>query len=59
MPLYHFSEERDIRVFEPGIGCIADQAYVWAIDEWDAPMYYYFPRDCPRACFLAGSADNR
>ena len=53
MPLYHFSEEPDIRIFEPRAGRIADQAYVWAIDEWHAPMYY-FPRDCPRACFWPG-----
>jgi len=61
MPLYHFSEEPDIRVFEPRSGPILDQAYVWAIDEWHAPMYY-FPRDCPRACFWPGSrttADDR
>jgi Family of unknown function (DUF6886) len=48
-----FSEELDIRVFEPRPGRIADEAYVWAIDEWHAPMYY-FPRDCPRACFWPG-----
>ena len=54
MPLYHFSEEPDIRVFEPRTGRIADEAYVWAIDEWHAPMYY-FPRDCPRACSWPGS----
>lgn len=53
MPLCHFSEEPDIRVFEPRSSCIADEAYVWAIDEWHAPMYY-FPRDCPRACFWPG-----
>ena len=53
MPLYHFSKEPDIRVFEPRPSSIADGAYVWAIDEWHAPMYY-FPRDCPRACFWPG-----
>ena len=53
MPLYHFSEEPDIRVFEPRTGRLPDEAYVWAIDEWHAPMYY-FPRDCPRACFWPG-----
>lgn len=54
MILYHFSEEPDIRVFEPRTGRIADEAYVWAIDEWHSPMYY-FPRDCPRACFWPGA----
>ena len=53
MPLYHFSEEPDIRVFEPRFSPIANGDYVWAIDEWHAPMYY-FPRDCPRACFWPG-----
>ena len=53
MPLYHFSEEPDIRVFQPRVGLIATESYVWAIDEWHAPMYY-FPRDCPRACFWPG-----
>jgi hypothetical protein len=56
MRLYHFSEEPVIRVFEPRIapsGAIRDQAIVWAIDEWHAPMYHV-PRDCPRACFWPG-----
>ena len=53
MPLYHFSEEPDIRVFEPRPTRIANEAFVWTIDEWHAPMYY-FPRDCPRACFWTG-----
>ena len=53
MPLYHFSEDPDIRVFEPRFSRIANGDYVWAIDEWHAPMYY-LPRDCPRACFWPG-----
>jgi hypothetical protein len=53
MPIYHFSEEPDIRVFEPRFSSPANGDYVWAIDEWHAPMYY-FPRDCPRACFWPG-----
>jgi hypothetical protein len=60
MPLYHFSEDPDIRTFEPRTGRLPE-AYVWAIDEWHAPMYY-FPRDCPRACFWPGqqtSSDDR
>jgi hypothetical protein len=52
VPLYHFSEEPDIAVFEPRVGRLREP-YVWAIDEWHAPMYY-FPRDCPRACFWPG-----
>ena len=64
MPLYHFSEESAILVFAPRVApssSVQDQAYVWAIDEWHAPMYY-LPRDCPRACFWPGlqtSADDR
>jgi hypothetical protein len=30
---------------------------VYAIDEWHAPMYY-FPRQCPRACFGPGAATS-
>ena len=64
MALYHFSEDPHITRFEPHIAptsAIQDEAYVWAIDEWHAPMYYA-PRDCPRACFWAGeqtSAEDR
>ena len=56
MPLYHFSEDPTITVFEPHIAPtsnIQDEAYVWAIDDWHAVMYL-FPRNCPRACFYAG-----
>jgi hypothetical protein len=56
MPLYHFSENPDITVFRPHIArtsAVQDEALVWAIDEWHAPMYCV-PRDCPRACFWAG-----
>ena len=56
MPLLHFSEDPGITRFEPHIARtsnIQDEAFVWAIDEWHAPMYYT-PRDCPRACFWAG-----
>jgi hypothetical protein len=52
--LFHFSEDPTIALFEPRresrSGAAYDEAYVWAIDEWHAPMYY-LPRDCPRACF--------
>lgn len=52
LTLYHFSEEPDIRRFEPrpppSGGDLPD--CVWAISADEAVMYY-FPRDCPRACF--------
>jgi hypothetical protein len=57
MALYHFSEDPNIAVFQPHIAktsAIRDEAFVWAIDEWHSPMYF-MPRDCPRACFWAGS----
>lgn len=55
MQLYHFSEEPDIASFEPHAARTSaeNEALVWAIDEWHAPMYY-FPRQCPRACFWPG-----
>ena len=58
MALYHFSEDPNIARFEPHVAktsLIQDRSFVWAIDEWHAPMYYV-PRDCPRACFWAGDA---
>jgi uncharacterized protein DUF6886 len=62
-PLYHFSEESGIARFEPRAPFErpAVEPMVWAIDEWHAPMYF-FPRDCPRACFWPGpgtSDDDR
>lgn len=61
--LFHFSEDPSIRAFTPHVPEhrpeVAPQ--VWAIDEWHAPMYY-FPRQCPRACFWPGpqtSEDDR
>lgn len=62
--LYHFSEEAGIALFAPRAGSAGapDEALVWAIDDWHAPLYY-FPRDCPRACFWPGpdttGADRR
>ena len=55
MPLYHFSEEPDIRVFEPRSPLARPEVepMVWAIDDWHEAMYF-FPRDCPRACFWPG-----
>jgi hypothetical protein len=56
VPLYHFSEDPGIRVFAPHVAAtsVQDEALVWAIDEWHAPMYYV-PRQCPRACFWPGA----
>jgi hypothetical protein len=50
--LYHFSEEPDIKRFEPRPPPSGQDMAdcVWAIHERSAVMYY-FPRDCPRACF--------
>ncbi|MFY9234577.1 MAG: DUF6886 family protein [Fimbriimonadaceae bacterium] len=52
MPLYHFSEEGRIGRFKPRapIAHPETRPYVWAIDEWHAPLYF-LPRDCPRVCF--------
>ena len=44
--LWHFSEDPSLRQFEPRDG------KVWAIDEPHSWLYW-FPRDCPRACFWA------
>lgn len=51
MKLFHFSEEPDIRIFEPRAlhGRADGPAKVWAIDEYHAP-HYYVPRECPRIC---------
>ena len=55
VPLYHFSEEPDIAVFEPRIApsSALREPVVWAISEW-YQVTYFFPRDCPRACFWPG-----
>ncbi|MBP3967326.1 DUF6886 family protein [Paenibacillus lignilyticus] len=49
MKLYHFSEEPDIKIFEPRTIYKQTDAKVWTIDEYHAP-HYYFPRECPRVC---------
>ncbi len=56
MALFHFSEDPSIEFFTPHVArtsAVRDEALVWAIDEWHAPMYFT-PRDCPRACFWIG-----
>jgi hypothetical protein len=44
--LWHFSEDPTLERFVPRDG------KVWAIDEPHSWLYW-FPRDCPRACFWA------
>jgi hypothetical protein len=44
--LWHFSEDPSLGRFEPRDG------KVWAIDGRHSWLYW-FPRDCPRACFWA------
>ena len=44
--LWHFSEDPSLDRFVPRDG------KVWAIDERHSWLYW-FPRDCPRACFWA------
>jgi hypothetical protein len=53
--LYHFREEPSITVFHPRTPLARPEVepMVWAIDDARAPMYY-FPRECPRACFWPG-----
>ncbi len=59
VPLYHFSEDPAIEVFRPHVPehRAGVEPLVYAIDEWHAPMYY-FPRQCPRACFWPGAATS-
>jgi hypothetical protein len=52
--LWHVSEDPTIEVFEPHQSELhaLDEPLVWAVDThyW---WLYWFPRDCPRACFEA------
>lgn len=62
MIFYHFSEDPQIAVFHPRPapprGAYSDPLtpeeasarFVWAIDEENAPLYW-FPRDCPRIAY--------
>ena len=52
--LWHMSEDPTIEVFHPHHNELhaLDEPLVWAVDtayQW----LYWFPRDCPRACFNA------
>jgi hypothetical protein len=52
--LWHVSDDPTIEVFRPHHQALhaLDEALVWAVDTryW---WLYWFPRDCPRACFNA------
>jgi hypothetical protein len=54
--LYRFSEDPRIANFHPQLIADAPQAgpRVWTIDAEHAHLYY-FPRECPRVVFRAGS----
>jgi hypothetical protein len=54
--LWHVSEDDSIRRFEPHLAATSDRTepLVWAVDTRHLPLYW-FPRDCPRACFWAGA----
>ena len=52
--IWHVSEDPTIEVFDPRQSELhaLDEPLVWAVDtryQW----LYWFPRDCPRACFNA------
>ena len=53
--LWHVSEDPTIELFHPHHSPLheLDEPLVWAVDDtyW---WLYWFPRDCPRACFNAG-----
>ena len=57
--LWHVSEDATIAHFEPHLRPehAADEPLVWAIDTRHLPLYW-FPRDCPRACFWASSTTS-
>jgi len=52
--LWHVSEDPTIEVFQPHHNELhaLDEPLVWAVDTRHAWLYW-FPRDCPRACFDA------
>ncbi len=52
--LWHVSENDSISRFEPHVAATSDreEAFVWAVDTRHQPLYW-FPRECPRACFWA------
>jgi uncharacterized protein DUF6886 len=52
--LWHMSEDPAIKVFRPHHSELhaLDEPLVWAVDTRYSWLYW-FPRDCPRACFNA------
>jgi hypothetical protein len=52
--LWHVSEDPTIAVFHPHHDELhaAAEPFVWAVDS-EYMWVYWFPRDCPRACFYA------
>lgn len=52
--LWHVSEERTIRRFEPHVAPSATggEPLVWAVDTRHLPLFW-FPRECPRGTFWA------
>lgn len=56
--LFHVSDNKDIRIFEPRPSPHLDGKVtglaVWAIDEDHLP-HYLLPRDCPRICLRASA----
>ena len=52
--LWHVSEDASIQRFEPHVAATSDRGepLVWTVDTRHLPLYW-FPRDCPRACFWA------
>jgi hypothetical protein len=52
--LWHVSEDPTIEVFQPHHNELhaLDESLVWAVDTRNSWLYW-FPRDCPRACFNA------
>jgi hypothetical protein len=58
--LYHFSEDPNIKRFEPHVPRTnpTHPPRVWAIDGEHAPLYW-FPRDCPRVAVFPLHVDQR
>lgn len=57
MNLYHISEDSDIKIFEPRPSNDSwpnlKKSYVWAVSG-EMIHNYYFPRNCPRVCWMIG-----
>src|SRR5687767_13058538 len=54
--LWHVSEDAAITTFRPHRAATASdpEPLVWAVDTRHLPLFW-FPRDCPRGTFWAGS----